>query len=67
MLSKNVYYIIAKDGLAYQMCPLIYDVKSKPEVETTQALAWISFPDLLAMHSTLMKFIFLFFSFCIYS
>ncbi|KAH0776331.1 hypothetical protein KY290_007742 [Solanum tuberosum] len=38
---------MAKDGYAYQMRPLIYDSKFKPEKETTQAMAWISFLDLL--------------------
>jgi len=28
------------------MKPLIYDAKFKVEEETTQAMAWISFPDL---------------------
>ncbi|WMV08623.1 hypothetical protein MTR67_002008 [Solanum verrucosum] len=47
IMAKNVYYIMAKDGYAYQMRPLIYDSKFKTEEETTQAMAWISFPDLL--------------------
>lgn len=43
---SNVYYINAKDGYSYQMRPLIYDAKFKIEEETTQAMGWISFPDL---------------------
>lgn len=35
MMSKNVYYITVKDGLAYQMRPFIYDAKFDPKVETT--------------------------------
>ncbi|KAG5594237.1 hypothetical protein H5410_035469 [Solanum commersonii] len=46
MMSKNSYYIMGKDGTAYQMRPLIYDAKFKVDEETTQAMAWISFPDL---------------------
>ncbi|KAH0743100.1 hypothetical protein KY290_031093 [Solanum tuberosum] len=33
------------DIYSYFMRPLIYDVKFKVEVETTQAMTWISFPD----------------------
>lgn len=47
MMAENVYYIVVKDGVAYQMRPLIYDTKFKVEEETTQAMAWISFPNLL--------------------
>ncbi|KAG5610931.1 hypothetical protein H5410_022212 [Solanum commersonii] len=47
IMSKNTYYIIAKDGYAYQMWPLIYDAKFKPEEETTQAMSWIYFLQLL--------------------
>lgn len=47
MMSKNANYIVAEIGYAYQMHPLIYDAKFKPEEESTQAMAWISFPDLL--------------------
>ncbi|KAH0706171.1 hypothetical protein KY285_010690 [Solanum tuberosum] len=46
MMSKNSYYITGKDGTAYQMRPVIYDAKFKVDEETTQAMAWISFPDL---------------------
>lgn len=48
ILSKSVYYILAKDGFSYQMRPFIYDAKFKPTVETSKAVAWISFPDLLS-------------------
>ncbi|KAG5596275.1 hypothetical protein H5410_037507 [Solanum commersonii] len=47
ILSKNSYYIIAKDGYAYQMRPFIYDANFKASEETTKVTAWISFPDLL--------------------
>ncbi|KAK6803409.1 hypothetical protein RDI58_001193 [Solanum bulbocastanum] len=47
ILSKNSYYIIAKDGYVYQMRPFIYDAKFKASEETTKATTWISFPDLL--------------------
>ncbi|KAH0746390.1 hypothetical protein KY285_008047 [Solanum tuberosum] len=47
IMAKNIYHIMAKDRYAYQMRPLIYDSKFKPEKETTQTMAWISFPDLL--------------------
>ncbi|KAK4729999.1 hypothetical protein R3W88_022987 [Solanum pinnatisectum] len=46
LMSKGIYYILAKDGYSYTMRPLIYDAKCKVEEETTQAMAWISFPDL---------------------
>lgn len=45
--GKNVFYIVAKDGPAYQMRPLIYDSKFKKDVETPHAMDRISFPDLL--------------------
>ncbi|KAH0705479.1 hypothetical protein KY289_010555 [Solanum tuberosum] len=47
ILSKTSYYIIAKDGFAYQMRPFIYDANFKASEETTKATTWISFPDLL--------------------
>ncbi|KAH0696399.1 hypothetical protein KY290_013766 [Solanum tuberosum] len=47
ILSKNSYYIIAKDGYAYQRRPFIYDANFKAGEETTKATIWISFPDLL--------------------
>ncbi|KAG5600016.1 hypothetical protein H5410_031386 [Solanum commersonii] len=46
MMSKSSYYILSKDGYSYMMRPLIYDAKFSVEEETTQAMAWISFPDL---------------------
>ncbi|KAG5594874.1 hypothetical protein H5410_036106 [Solanum commersonii] len=39
ILSKNAYYIIGKDAIAYQMRPFIYDANFKPGEETTQAMA----------------------------
>lgn len=48
IMDKNVYYIIAKDGLAYQMRPFICDAKFNPDEETAQAMAWILFPNLLS-------------------
>uniref|UniRef100_M1DZQ5 DUF4283 domain-containing protein n=1 Tax=Solanum tuberosum TaxID=4113 RepID=M1DZQ5_SOLTU len=47
ILSKNSYYIIAKNGYAYQMRPFIYDSNFKVSEETSQATTWICFPDLL--------------------
>ncbi|WMV14228.1 hypothetical protein MTR67_007613 [Solanum verrucosum] len=47
MLSKSVHYITTKDGIAYQMRTFIYDTTFTSEKETTQVMAWISFPDLL--------------------
>lgn len=47
MSSKNVYYITEKDREAYQIRPLIYDVKVKPVMEITQLVTLISFLDLL--------------------
>ncbi|KAG5585313.1 hypothetical protein H5410_045747 [Solanum commersonii] len=47
ILTKNAYYIIAKDGCAYQMGPFIYDDNFNSKEETTQVTTWISFPDLL--------------------
>lgn len=46
VMAKNVYYIAAKDGHFYQMQLLIYDATFKVEEETTQAMSWISFPNL---------------------
>lgn len=45
-MSKPSYYITNKEGIAYPMRPLIYDEMFKVDEETTQAMAWISFPDL---------------------
>jgi len=39
ILSKNAYYIIGKDAIAYQMRPFTYDANFKPGEETTQAMA----------------------------
>lgn len=47
ILSKSSYYINAKDENSYQIRSLIYDSNFKLEEETTQVIAWISFPDLL--------------------
>ncbi|WMV38510.1 hypothetical protein MTR67_031895 [Solanum verrucosum] len=38
---------LAMDGFAYQMRPFIYDANFKASEETTKAMTWISFPDLL--------------------
>uniref|UniRef100_M1DF82 DUF4283 domain-containing protein n=1 Tax=Solanum tuberosum TaxID=4113 RepID=M1DF82_SOLTU len=46
MMSKSSYYILSKDGYSYMMRPLIYDANFSVEEETTQAMAWISFPNL---------------------
>lgn len=47
ILYKNVYCIIAKDGIDNQMKTLIDDTNFKRGEETTQAMAWITFPNLL--------------------
>ncbi|KAF3627430.1 hypothetical protein FXO38_28765 [Capsicum annuum] len=47
IMSKSSYFLKAKDGKLYMMRPLIYDSKFKIDAETTQAIAWISFPSLL--------------------
>ncbi|KAG5581018.1 hypothetical protein H5410_051645 [Solanum commersonii] len=47
MLSKKLYYIIAKDSYAYQMCPFIYGANFKASEETSQATTWISFQNIL--------------------
>ncbi|WMV42323.1 hypothetical protein MTR67_035708 [Solanum verrucosum] len=46
LMSKGIYYILAKDGYSYTMRLLIYDAKFKVEEETTHAMAWISFSNL---------------------
>ncbi|KAG5619976.1 hypothetical protein H5410_005194 [Solanum commersonii] len=46
MMSKNSYYITGKNGMVYQMRPLIYDAKFKVDEKMTQVMAWISFRDL---------------------
>lgn len=47
LLSNNVYYTTARNGIAYQIRPLIYDTKYTSGDATTHAMACISFPDLL--------------------
>lgn len=47
ILCKTMYYILDKEGYFYQIRPLIYDATFKSTEETTQAVAWISFPGLL--------------------
>lgn len=47
MMSKPSYQIVDKNGAYYPMRKLIYDKKVSTKVETSQAMAWISFPDLL--------------------
>lgn len=49
MMSKPSYDILDKDGYSYLMRHLIYDAKFNVEEETTQAMTWISFPDLKSM------------------
>ncbi|KAG5585340.1 hypothetical protein H5410_045774 [Solanum commersonii] len=46
VMTKNIYYLLAKDGYSYTIKPLIYDAKFKVEEETTLTMAWISFPNL---------------------
>lgn len=47
LMSKPSYQIVDKNGAYYPMITLIYDEKFTVEAETSQAMAWISFPDLL--------------------
>ncbi|KAG5595367.1 hypothetical protein H5410_036599 [Solanum commersonii] len=47
LISKGAYYIGCKDVYSYCMCTLIYDARFQINEETTKALAWISFPNLL--------------------
>ncbi|KAH0706296.1 hypothetical protein KY285_012268 [Solanum tuberosum] len=46
IMSKPSYYITDNAGFYYPMRPLIYDKKFRVDEETSQAMAWISFPDL---------------------
>ncbi|KAK4736949.1 hypothetical protein R3W88_000646 [Solanum pinnatisectum] len=39
LMSKSIYYIMAKDGYSYSMRPLIYNAKFKVDEETTKAMA----------------------------
>ncbi|KAH0672430.1 hypothetical protein KY290_024672 [Solanum tuberosum] len=47
LISKGAYYIECNDGYSYLMRTLIYDAHFKINEETTMAMAWISFPNLL--------------------
>lgn len=47
VISQNSYYIKDKEGIAYQMRPLIYAAKFNVNREITQDMAWISFPNIL--------------------
>lgn len=47
LTSKCVYYIKDKDGMSYQMRPLIYYSRFKLNEETPLAMTWILFPKLL--------------------
>ncbi|MCD7462247.1 hypothetical protein HAX54_048124 [Datura stramonium] len=47
LMAKTKYYIKDKTRVAFQMRPLIYDSHFKVGRETTQEIAWISFPNLL--------------------
>ncbi|KAG5595377.1 hypothetical protein H5410_036609 [Solanum commersonii] len=47
MILKGVFYINCRDGYFYLMCTLIYDSRFKVSEETTMAMTWISFPNLL--------------------
>jgi len=47
MISKGPFYINCRDGYSYLMHTLIYDSRFKVSEETTMAMAWISFPNLL--------------------
>ncbi|XP_060182956.1 uncharacterized protein LOC132612899 [Lycium barbarum] len=47
MMAKTAHYIKSRDGGMYQMRPLLYNTRFKIDEETTVAMAWISFPNLL--------------------
>ncbi|KAM3283710.1 hypothetical protein P3S67_022508 [Capsicum chacoense] len=47
LISKGAFYIKCKDGYSYLMRTLIYDARFRINEETTKAMAWISFPNLL--------------------
>ncbi|KAG5598677.1 hypothetical protein H5410_030047 [Solanum commersonii] len=47
LTSRDAYFITDKKGYSYQMRPLIYDSPFKVDEETTKAMTWISFPNLL--------------------
>ncbi|KAG5616346.1 hypothetical protein H5410_016170 [Solanum commersonii] len=47
MISKGDFYVKCKDGYSYLMRTLIYDSRFNVNEETSLALAWISFPNLL--------------------
>ncbi|XP_060183215.1 uncharacterized protein LOC132613185 [Lycium barbarum] len=47
IMAKTTHYIKSRDGGMYQMRPLLYDTRFKIDEETTMAMAWISFPNLL--------------------
>lgn len=47
LISKGAFYIKCKDGYSYLMRTLIYDSRFKVNEETSMAMAWISFPNLL--------------------
>lgn len=47
LVSKGDFYITCKDGYSYLMRTLIYDSRFKVNEETSLAMAWISFPNLL--------------------
>ncbi|MCD7458384.1 hypothetical protein HAX54_038048 [Datura stramonium] len=47
LMSKSAYYINNKEGISFLMRPLIYDSFFRVDKETSQAMAWISFSNLL--------------------
>nr|XP_009786979.1 PREDICTED: uncharacterized protein LOC104235009 [Nicotiana sylvestris] len=47
LVSKGAFYITCKDGYSYLMRTLIYDSRFRVNEETSLAMAWISFPNLL--------------------
>ncbi|KAH0746168.1 hypothetical protein KY285_007825 [Solanum tuberosum] len=47
IISKDAFYITCKDGYSYLMRTLMYDFRFKVNEETSMAMAWISFPNLL--------------------
>ncbi|WMV59282.1 hypothetical protein MTR67_052667 [Solanum verrucosum] len=47
LILKGAYYIECKDWYSYLMHTLMYDARFKTNKETTMAMTWISFPNIL--------------------
>lgn len=47
LFPEGAFSIVFKDGYSYLMRTLIYDARFKINEETTKAMTWISFPNIL--------------------